>query len=139
MDPWLVRHWLAQQVANDPRDKETFEIVLEHAQGGKTYQHIAREREMTLTALSSRIFEFKCKYIPRYKKWRNRTVLLLLLGGAAVIVAIVVLWLLRRPDAIGPDPSWVPPSKAPAPSATASTPPRFDQALPPNRRSPDIK
>jgi DNA-directed RNA polymerase specialized sigma24 family protein len=117
---WLVRQWLEQQVADHPRDKETFEILLEHAREARTYQEIADERGMALTALSSRIYEFKYKYIPRYKRWRNRAVLLVLLG-AAVIVAVIVMWLLRRPPEIGPDPSIAPP-RMPAPSVTASSP-----------------
>jgi DNA-directed RNA polymerase specialized sigma24 family protein len=138
VDPWLVRRWLERQVAALPRDKETFEILLEHAQGNKTYQRIAREREVTLTALSSRIFEFKSKYIPRYRQWRNRALLLIVLGGVAVIAAILALWLLRRPSAIGPDPAWTPPRREPTPSATPSArPPPFEPALPPRNLSPD--
>jgi DNA-directed RNA polymerase specialized sigma24 family protein len=136
VDAWLVRRWLEGQVAGHPRDQETFAILLEHARGSKTYQEIARERDMTLTALSSRIFEFKGKYIPRYQRWRNRAVLLVLLGGAAVIAAVVVLWLLLRPAAIGPDPMWAPPPKRPTPSATAPAPEPFEPALPTNRPAP---
>jgi DNA-directed RNA polymerase specialized sigma24 family protein len=84
--------WLERQVAKSPTDRETFEIVLEHGLGDKTYQTIAKERGLTLTVLSSRIFEFRKKYIPRYKRERNRAVLLLLLFGAAVVAIIV--WLL---------------------------------------------
>jgi DNA-directed RNA polymerase specialized sigma24 family protein len=91
---WLVRQWLDREVANHPRDKETLEILLDHARGGKTYQDIARQRGLTLTALSSRIFEFKQKYIPRYRRWQRRTLLVLLLGGAALVAAIVIWWLL---------------------------------------------
>ena len=90
VDAWLVRQWLEKQVAGDPRDEETLAILLEHAQGEKTYQAIARERGMTLPALSNRIFEFKSRYIPRYKRWRNRAVLLLVLGGVAIVAEIVL-------------------------------------------------
>jgi DNA-directed RNA polymerase specialized sigma24 family protein len=117
---WLVRHWLEQQVADHPRDKETFEILLEHARDARTYQEIADARGLTLPALTSRIHEFKYKYVPRYKRWRNRAILLVLLG-AAVIVAVIVMWLLRRPPEIGPDPSIAPP-RMPAPSVTTSSP-----------------
>jgi hypothetical protein len=139
---WLVRQWIERQVAKNPRDRETFAILLEHAQGEKTYQQIAGERGMTLTALSSRIFEFKQKYIPRYKRWRSRTMVWVMLGGAVVIaVAAIVLWLLlRRPAEIGPDPSKLPPPPpAPVPSATLSVPPPFEPAEPPRPPVRDMK
>jgi DNA-directed RNA polymerase specialized sigma24 family protein len=131
---WWVRQWLEREVANHPRDRETLEILLDHARGEKTYQAIAQERGISLTALSSRIFEFKQKYIPRYRQWRNRAVLVLLLAGAAVILAIVVWWLLSGKPTIGPDPSVAPPRPPLAPSATASVPAPFEPALPPSRR-----
>jgi RNA polymerase sigma factor (sigma-70 family) len=138
LHPWLARRWLEHEVAGDPRDKETFEIVFEHAQGEKTYQQIAAERGMTVTALSSRIFEFKQAYIPRYKRWRNRAIIVILLGAAAVLVAAVVLWrLLQRPDSIGPDPSIAPPPQLPIPSASASAPEPFEPALPTRPLPPD--
>ncbi len=92
--------WLERQVAKSPADRETFEIVLEHGLGDKTYQTIAKERGLTLTVLSSRIFEFRKKYIPRYKRERNRAVLLLLLLGAAVVALVV--WLLSTDGEIAP-------------------------------------
>jgi DNA-directed RNA polymerase specialized sigma24 family protein len=132
VDGWLVRQWIARQVENNPRDRETFDILLEYAQGEKTYEEIASERGMTSTALRSRIFEFKRKYVPRYKRWRNRALVWVFLGGVvAVVVAAILLWLLLRPAAIGPDPSKVPPRPAPVPSATASAPPPFEPAEPP--------
>lgn len=95
-----VLRWLEKQVEASPRDRETLAIVLEHGMGKKTYQAIANERGMSLAALSSRIFEFKQKYIPRYRRERERTVLLLLLlfaGGFGLL-----LWFLTRP-ARGPE------------------------------------
>ncbi len=130
VDAWLARQWLEKQVAGDPRDEETLAILLEHAQGGKTYQDIARARGMSLTALSTRIFEFKGRYIPRYKRWRNRAVLLLVLGGVAIVAEIVLLlwlWLAPRDAGIRPDLYRPPPI---APSATVVAPTPFDQALP---------
>jgi RNA polymerase sigma factor (sigma-70 family) len=139
VDGWLVRQWIARQVANNPRDRETFEILLEYAQGEKTYEEIASERGMTSTALRSRIFEFKKKYVPRYKRWRNRALVWTFLGGVAVVAAAIVLWLLTRPAEIGPDPSKVPPRPAPAPSATVSAPPPFEPAEPPQPPVRDMK
>jgi len=122
--PWLARRWLEKQVENNPRDKETLAILLEHAHGGKTYEDIAAAHGMTLTAVSARIFEFKGKYLPRYKRWRNRAVLLVLLGGIIVVaaVAILVMWLFAgraelvepaRPEAplVAPPPSVLPPQE----------------------------
>jgi RNA polymerase sigma factor (sigma-70 family) len=138
LHPWLARQWLEHEVADNPQDRETFEIVFEHAQGGKTYQQIAAERGMTVTALSSRIFEFKQLYIPRYKRWRNRVIIVILLGGAAVLLAAAVLWsLLQRPDSIRPDPSTAPPPQLPVPSASASAPEPFEPALPTRPLPPD--
>ncbi len=58
------------------------------------------EGATTLTALSSRIFEFKGKYMPRYRRWRSRMVMLLLLGGVALVM-MIVLWILRAAPAGG--------------------------------------
>jgi DNA-directed RNA polymerase specialized sigma24 family protein len=88
--------WLEGQVAGSPTDRETFEILLEHGLGKKTYRAIAEERGITLTALSSRIFEFRKKYIARHRRERNRMWLLLLLFGVACVV--LVAWLLSRRD-----------------------------------------
>ncbi len=88
--------WLEGQVAGNPTDRETFEILLEHGLGKKTYRAIAEERGVTLTALSSRIFEFRKKYIARHRRERSRMWLLLLLFGVAVVV--LVAWLLSRRD-----------------------------------------
>jgi DNA-directed RNA polymerase specialized sigma24 family protein len=89
--------WLERQVADVPRDRETFDIILEHGSRKKTYEQLASEHGMTLTALSSRIFEFKQKYVPRYKRERdrNRTVLLVLFFVGLVIA--IVLWLMSEP------------------------------------------
>ena len=50
---------------------------------------------MTLTVLSSRVFAFRQKYAPRYKRERDRVLILLLLFGVAIVA--IVLWLLSRP------------------------------------------
>jgi RNA polymerase sigma factor (sigma-70 family) len=139
VDGWLVRQWIARQVENNPRDRETFDILLDYAQGQKTYEEIANERGMTSTALRSRIFEFKRRYVPRYKRWRNRALVWVFVGGAMAIVAAILLWLLLRPPEIGPDPSKVPPRRAPLPSATVSAPPPFEPAEPPQPPVRDMK
>jgi DNA-directed RNA polymerase specialized sigma24 family protein len=136
---WLVRRWLAEQVENHPRDKETFEILLEHAREGKPYGRIADERGMTLTALSSRIFEFKGKYQSRYKRWRDRTFWILLFGAALGVLAVAIaLWLWLRASAPPHRPEAPPPPlpSAPAPSATLPAPVPFSPALPPQPPAP---
>jgi DNA-directed RNA polymerase specialized sigma24 family protein len=107
--------WLEGQVASHSLDRETFELVLEHGLREKTYQRIADERGIPLTVLSSRIFEFKKKYIPRYKRAKERAVLLIILFGV-VIVALGV-WLLSRTD------------KAPRGSLPPTTTPVLDRVL----------
>jgi DNA-directed RNA polymerase specialized sigma24 family protein len=136
---WLVREWLEKQVGAHPRDRETLAIVLEHGAGKKTYEQIAEEHGLTPAALSSRIFEFKAKYTPRYRRWRNRALTLIFLGGAAIAAIVVALWIMwSRPAEIGPDRAPPRPSAVPVPSATASaTPEPFEPALPtPPKRPP---
>ncbi len=131
-----VVRWLEQKVARNPRDRETFEILLERAREGKTYGQIAEERGMTLTALSSRIFELKGKYLPHYRRERDRSIVLLLLWGTGIVVALVGLWLFLHRGQVAPPILRVPP--APAPSATASAAP-FDPALSPPQPPPESK
>ncbi len=131
-----VVRWLERKVAKNPRDRETFEILLERAREGKTYGQIAEERGLTLTALSSRIFELKGKYLPRYKRERDRSILLLLLWGMGILVALVGLWLLLHRAQVTPPVMPVVP--APTPSVTASAAP-FDPAVSPPQPPRDEK
>jgi len=131
-----VVRWLERKVAKSPRDRETFEILLERAREGKTYGEIAGERGMTLTALSSRIFEFKGKYLPRYKRERDRSILPLLLWGTGILVALVGLWLLMHRAQVTPP--VVPVGPEPTPSVTASAAP-FDPAVSPPQPPRDSK
>ena len=91
---------------------------------------------MTLTALSSRIFEFKGKYLPRYKRERDRSILLILLLGASLVAVGVALWLLLHRAQITPP--VVPVGPAPVPSVTASAAP-FDPAVSPPQPPQDAK
>lgn len=139
MSDWLVRRWLAEQVENHPRDKETFEILLEHAREGKPYGRIAAERGMTLTALSSRIFEFKGKYQSRYRRWRDRTVWMLLLGAVALVIAVAIAlsqWLRTSGSPHRQEAPPAPLPSGPAPSATRPAPVPFSPALPPEPPKP---
>ena len=89
----------------------------------KTYSGARRRaRGVTLTALSSRIFEFKGKYLPRYRRWRMRTLLLLALLVLTVL-AIAVIYVRGLPENVarpnvGPEPSQEPP----APTAPDAAP-----------------
>jgi DNA-directed RNA polymerase specialized sigma24 family protein len=131
-----VVRWVERNVERNPRDRETFEILLERAREGKTYGQIAEERGMTLTALSSRIFEFKGKYLPRYKRERDRSILLLLLWGTGLVVALVGLWLFLHRAPVTPP--IMPVGPPPAPSVTATAAP-FDPAVSPPQPPRDEK
>jgi DNA-directed RNA polymerase specialized sigma24 family protein len=137
--PWMVRQWIEREVASNPRDRETFAMILEHVQGSRPYSQIAAERGLEPRALHDRVFEFKSRYRPRYERWRrNLEIVLFLLGGVAVAVVVaIVVWLLSQPPQIRPD--IAPPRPrpvAPVPSTSASDEP-FEPALPtPPRQSP---
>jgi hypothetical protein len=105
------------QVRKSPRDKETLELLLEKASSGKTYDQIAAEHGMSLTALAARVFQFKKKYLPRYQRDRNRAIVLLLLLAAALAL---FLWALLH----GSQGTHREPNLPPVPSASAPSPPR---------------
>jgi DNA-directed RNA polymerase specialized sigma24 family protein len=92
VDGLLIRPWLEKQVAGDERDEELFDILMEKARTGMTYEALAARHGMTLPALTSRIFVFKRKYGPRFDRYKRNTFLLLFLGGVAVIALALVLW-----------------------------------------------
>lgn len=121
--------WLERQVAQSPLDRETFAILLEHGLGQKTYQTIADERGITLTVLSSRIFEFRNKYVARYKRERERTWLLLLLFLFGAAVVAVLVWLLSADDE--------PPRGTVRPSAPSIIDRALGRPLPVGRSRPD--
>jgi DNA-directed RNA polymerase specialized sigma24 family protein len=92
VDGVLIRPWLEKQVEGDERDEELFDILMEKARSGMTYEALAVKHGMTLPALTSRIFVFKRKYGPRFDRYKRNTFLLLLLGGVAAIALALVLW-----------------------------------------------
>jgi DNA-directed RNA polymerase specialized sigma24 family protein len=120
-DGFLIRPWLERQVQSDPRDKETLALILERAGSEKTYAKIAEEHGMTLTALSARIFQFKKKYLPHYKRDRNRVFVLLLLAGAALLV--LAWWVFLRGGA-QTNQDRIPPAPGVVPSASTPSVPR---------------
>jgi DNA-directed RNA polymerase specialized sigma24 family protein len=121
VDGWLIRPWLERQVEGNDREEELFDILMEKANTGVTYEALAAKYGMTLTALSSRIFQFKKKYVPRFKRYKENAILLLLGGVAAILIAVaLVLWLLRaRPFDTEPP---RPPSAAPTAPAFVPAP-----------------
>ena len=100
---WLISKWLAPIVAENPRDQETYELLIYRARTGKTVKQVAADHGMTEGALKTRFFGLRTTYEPRWRRRRAFFVLLFLLGlGVAAILA----WLLGRPSgpAIGPAP-----------------------------------
>jgi len=133
VDGRLLRAWLERQVVDDARDAQTLAWILEWTDEERTYQQIADGSGVSLASVNKRVHDFKRKYLPRYERWRDRTLPLLLLGGAIVLVTVVLLvWSWLHRESIGPDPGFDPRDR-PVPSASASAPPppTFDQALPP--------
>jgi hypothetical protein len=118
----LFTRWMRAAVAGDPRDHETWAMMEEWARSeeegdGKTYEDIAREHDIGVSALKKRIERLKDKYEKRYRQWRKRfMVMLMLLGGAFVIVLAIVVWWLLQPRA----PAAVPIAPEPMPSASAT-------------------
>lgn len=111
-----IGQWLAPLVADHPRDQETYELLIYKSRTGKGHEQIAEEHAMTTAALKNRIYKFKLKYEPQWRRHKTRRqrffVFLFLLGlGVAALVA----YLLGRPQRvpIGPNP---------VPSFTPTTP-----------------
>jgi AraC-like DNA-binding protein len=137
----LLTRWMRSAVAGDPQDRETFAMMEEWVRSQeedeqeKTYEDIAREHEISVSALYKRIERLKTKYEKRYRQWRKRfMVMLMLLGGTLVIVLAIVVWWLLQPRA----PTALPIAPEPVPSASATPvvlPPLDDNkniAEPPN-------
>ncbi len=139
---WLLRRWMREQVAGDPRDRETWAIMEELAEAedgeGLSYKRLADQHGMTEAQLYKRVERLREKYRRRYEQWRNGMVMALLKWGAAAVVAgAVIAWVLWKllqpapPAVIGPDPEF-----RPAPSASASAEPPFEPALPTQPEAP---
>ena len=133
---WLLRRWMREQVASDPRDRETWAIMEELAEADDaerlSYKRLAEQHGMTEAQLYKRMERLREKYRRRYEEWRNGMVMALLKWGAAAVVAgVAIAWVLWKllhpapPAEIVPDPGF-----RPAPSASASAEPPFEPALP---------
>jgi DNA-directed RNA polymerase specialized sigma24 family protein len=94
---WLLTEWLRPRVAGNPRDQETYELLVYKADTGKTHTEVAADHAMTEGALKSRIHALKTKYEPQWRR-RQRMFLLLILFGIAAVVAAIVWLLLPRSD-----------------------------------------
>jgi hypothetical protein len=135
---WLLRRWMRQEVASDPKDRETWAIMEELAEAGDgeklTYKRLAERHGMTEAQLYKRMGRLREKYKDRYDRWRNGMFIALLKWGAAVAatgaVTAWVVWKLLHPAP--PAPAQIerdPDEFKPAPSASASDTP-FEPALP---------
>jgi hypothetical protein len=138
VDGVMIRPWLEEQVAGNDRDEELFDILIGKAQTGATYEALAAAHGMALPALTSRIFQFKKKYGPRYKRYRERAMLLILVGGAALLALMIalVLWIVRGHglQREHPPPHAVTPQQVPpVPSLVAPDDPNGGVASPPPR------
>jgi DNA-directed RNA polymerase specialized sigma24 family protein len=134
---WVIAEWLRGAIAGDDRDQETYELLRYKADTEKSYAEVAEDHAMTEGALKSRVFAFRGKYEPRWRR-RQRTILLwILLGAAAAVgVGLLVWWLLRPAmPVIGPD---VEPVPVPTPTVTVTEPAPQNQALPPEPRKPNL-
>ncbi|HEY3816087.1 MAG TPA: hypothetical protein VGL81_02895 [Polyangiaceae bacterium] len=139
----LLRRYLKSAVADDPRDEETLGWILASTDDELTYPQIAELAGVTPDDIAKRVQRFREKYVPRYEKWRNRTLLPLLFLGAVILVAIIVALALRkRHERIDPADDF---RLTPPPSASASgsgpplepaPPPTYDNANPTNPDEP---
>ncbi len=124
---FLIRGFLADQTENDARERETFEIMLEHVEEDKTYEQIAQERKLSIDAVNKRVARFENKYADKYEKYRNGVFMLMALGAAVVILAATIVWGIARSG-----PKVVPSVAEPPPSApTAFFVPHPDRVAPP--------
>jgi DNA-directed RNA polymerase specialized sigma24 family protein len=137
---FLLRRYLDSAVADDARDEETYGWLLASTDDELTYPQIAALAGVSAADVGKRVQRFKEKYLPRYKRWRNRTFLpLLLLGTVIAVVAIVAFLMLRKKPAPirgADDFRFVPPASASAsgsgPPPEPAPPPTLDNAFPTN-------
>jgi DNA-directed RNA polymerase specialized sigma24 family protein len=129
---WLIADWLRTQVADNERDRETYELLLHCGRTGASYAEVAEELGFSKGAIGYRVHTFKAKYEPRWRKRRQMFMLLILFGAAVVVGLVIAILRLRRAyePVIGPDTE---PFPFPAPTASENP---FNQALPDTPPSP---
>lgn len=134
---WLLRRWMRQEVASDPRDRETWAIMeqLADAEDGEklSYKKLAEQHGMSEAQLYKRMERLREKYRRRYEQWRNGMFVALLKWGAVILVGGALIawavWKLLQPS-LPPQIQRDPDEFKPAPSASASAEPPFEPALP---------
>ncbi len=134
---FLLRRWMRDRVANDPKDRETWAIMEELADGEDgeklTYKKLAARHAMSEAQLYKRVERLREKYKDEYEKWRNGMFVALLKWGAVVVAVVAtiawVVWKLLHPVPPPPEIQRDPDELKPAPSATVRDIP-FEPALP---------
>lgn len=142
--PWMISRWLKEQVANNPEDKRTYDLMVRKARSKKGYAEIAASAGMTENQLNNRVHRLKTKYLPLRKKFeKDRRDRLLLWWRRSKTAAkwavftvgfgLLLWWLLHRnaQEEIRPEPVFVPGSA----TASSAPPPPLNQALPPTEQS----
>ena len=87
----LIRRFLAHAVRGNARDEETYGWMIAWSDDEKGYEEIAREAGVNRNTVHSRVHDFKEKYLPEYRRWRDRMLVFLILGAiAAVVIALLV-------------------------------------------------
>jgi len=144
LPPWMISRWLGEQVAKNPEEKRTYDLIVRKARSKKGYAEIAAASGMTENQLNNRVHRLKTKYLPLREKfekdrrdrmllWWRRSKTAAKWTAVAAVIGLVA-WLLlhrRRHDEIGPEPQFVPGSA----TASAAPPPPLNQALPPTEQS----
>jgi DNA-directed RNA polymerase specialized sigma24 family protein len=135
----LFRRYIEGAVASDPRDEETYGWLLAWSDDELTYPQIAELAGVSPDDVAKRVQRFKEKYVPRYERWRNRTLLPLLLLGAVLLVVVLVVLALRkkseRIDRVDDFRLVTPPSASASGSGAPvepAPPPTLDNAQPTN-------
>jgi hypothetical protein len=129
--------WLAKHVARSESDSKTFELMMRKAREKLTSAEIAEIAGISANAYDKRTQALREKYAPLRKRYLSRRNALLLAlkifaVGAVVIGIGFAIWKYLAHDDIRRDPDEHRRGRTPpAPSASATPAPTFDQALPP--------
>jgi hypothetical protein len=121
-----ITPWLERETADNPRDRETLDLLKEKAREGLTYEALADRHGIAQAALRQRVNRFVKKYRERRRRYLlSRAVLVILFVG--VVLAIVWYFFLHHvaPPAPAPVQRFVPtaaPIDVPFEPALPSTP-----------------
>lgn len=145
LEGMLLRRFLAHAVKGNARDEETYGWMIAWSDDDKGYAEIARDAKVNRNTVHGRVHEFKEKYLPEYKRWRNRMLLLVLLGAVLAVAVYVALRAAspRRPKVEdirpAPDFPWLVPSSSASGEPVEgppAPPPSFNNALPTQPQTP---